>query len=482
MNARLAWTVRRNSYFDSIDLMQIAEQVRQLAGVLDVAVVMGTPAGRSMLEEAGMWSPEAPEAGPSDLLVAVRAESEAVAHRGLARVEELLGARRLAEPARDDAAPRTIGAAARRAAPAGIAVVAVPGAHAALEAHQALSAGLHVFLFSDGVSLDDEAALKHRARGRGLFVMGPECGTAIINGVGFGFANRVRRGPIGVVGASGTGIQEVTSLVHRLGGGISHAIGTGGRDLHAAVGGVTTRQALEALAADAATQVVLLVSKPASPDVAAAVLNAAVATRKPVVACLLGYAGKTPDHVRTASTLEEAAVTAIGLAGGAAPAIARTQVVRGSARGVVRGLYSGGTLCDEARRIVGGTQHRFTDFGAEEFTRGRPHPIIDPGRRNAGLVEAGDDPGVSVALLDLVLGDCAHPDPAGALRPALNEARARRRGRALAVVVHVVGTDQDPQGLEKQEQALRDLGAIVCVSNRVAAETARALVEDGHGR
>jgi FdrA protein len=483
MSARLAWTVRRNSYFDSIDLMQIAEQVRQLAGVINVAVVMGTPAGRSMLEEAGMWSLEAPEAGPSDLLVAVRAESEALAHRGLARVEELLSARRLAEPARDEAMPRTIGTAARRAAaPAGVAVVAVPGSHAALEAHQALSAGLHVFLFSDGVSLADEAALKRRARGRGLFVMGPECGTAIINGVGFGFANRVRRGPIGVVGASGTGIQEVTSLVHRLGGGISHAIGTGGRDLHAAVGGVTTLQALEALADDAATQVVLLVSKPASPAVAAAVLNAAVATRKPVVACLLGYVGKTPDGVGTASTLEEAAVVAIGLAGREVGAVARPPVAAGSARGAVRGLYSGGTLCDEARRIVAGAQHQFTDFGAEEFTRGRPHPIIDPSRRNVALVEAGDNPDVSVALLDLVLGDCAHPDPAGALRPALNEARARRRGRALAVVAHVVGTDQDPQGLEKQEQALRDLGAIVCASNRIAAETARALAEGGHGR
>jgi FdrA protein len=125
--------------------------------------------------------------------------------------------------------------------------------------------------------------------------------------------------------------------------------------------------------------------------------------------------------------------------------------------------------------------HRFTDYGGEEFTRGRPHPIIDPGRRNAALVEAGDDPDVSVVLLDLVLGDCAHPDPAGALRPALNEARARRRGRALAVVAHVVGTDQDPQGLEKQEQALRDLGGIVCASNRIAAETARALAGGGHG-
>ena len=481
MSARLAWTVRRNAYFDSIDLMQIAEQVRPLAGVIDVALVLATPAGRSMLEEAGMWSPEAPEAGPSDLLVAVRAESEAAGHRALARVEELLSARRESEPARDDAMPRTIGSAARRAAPASVAVVAVPGAHAALEAHQALSAGLHVFLFSDGVSLDEETVLKRRARGRGLLVMGPECGTSIINGVGFGFANRVRRGPIGVVGASGTGIQEVTSLVHRLGGGISHAIGTGGRDLHAVVGGVTTLQALEALAADGATQVIVLVSKPASPDVAAVVLNAAVATRKPVVACLLGYTGKTPDGVRTATTLEEAAVTAVGLAGREGAAISRAQIGAAGARGAIRGLFSGGTLCDEAQRVVGGVRHRFTDFGSEEFTRGRPHPIIDPGRRNAALVEAGDDPDISVVLLDLVLGDCAHPDPAGAVRPALGEARARRRGRALAIVAHVVGTDQDPQGLEKQEQTLRDLGAIVCASNRIAAETARSLAEGSHG-
>src|SRR5262245_1048782 len=332
MSARLAWTIRRNSYFDSIDLMQIAEQVRQLTGVLDVAIVMGTPAGRSMLEEAGMWSSEAPEAGPSDLLVAVRAEGEPAGRRGLARVEELLSARRDSGPTRDDVMSRTIGTAARRAAPASVAVVAVPGAHAALEAHQALSAGLHVFLFSDGVTLDDEAALKRRARERGLLVMGPECGTSIINGVGFGFANRVRRGPIGVVGASGTGIQEVTSLVHRLGGGISHAVGTGGRDLHAAVGGVTTLQALEALAADAATRVILLVSKPASPDVATAVLNAAVATRKSVVACLLGYAGKTPDGVRTTITLEEAAVAAVGLAGREAAAMSRPQAAAAGAR------------------------------------------------------------------------------------------------------------------------------------------------------
>jgi FdrA protein len=476
---RLAWTVRRNSYFDSIDLMRVAEQARQLAGVTEVAAVMGTAPGRSMLTEAGMWPPEAPEASPSDLLICVRASTETVARRALARVEELLSASRDGGPVREDVMSRTTASAARRATSANIAVVAVPGAYAAIDAHQALSAGLHIFLFSDGVSLADEAALKHRARARGLLVMGPECGTAIINGVGLGFANRVRRGSIGVVGASGTGIQEVTSLVHRLGGGVSHAIGTGGRDLHDAVGGLTTLQAIEALAADVATRVVVVVSKPPSPVVADAVLRAAVETRKPVVACLLGYEGATPGGVRAAATLEEAAAIAVGLTGGAVRALGRPRSAPASgARGAVRGLYAGGTLCEEARRIVGASPpHRFVDFGAEAYTRGRPHPIIDPSRRNAALLDAADDPSVAVVLLDLVLGDCAHPDPTGALRPALTEARARRGGRDLPVVAHVVGTDQDPQGLAKQEESLRELGAIVCASNRIAAETARALAE-----
>src|SRR6267142_1076180 len=422
MSARLAWTVRRNAYFDSIDLMQIAEQARQLGGVIDVAGVMGTVSGRSMLEEAGMWSSEAPAAGPSDLLVAVRAESDTVAHRALARVEELLSARRDGEPARDDMMPRTIGAAARRAAPASIAVVAVPGSYAALEAQQALSAGLHVFLFSDGVSLDDEAALKRRARGRGLLVMGPECGTSIINGVGFGFANRVRRGPIGVVGASGTGIQEVTTLVHRLGGGVSHAIGTGGRDLHAAVGGVTTLQGLERLAADESTRALLIVSKPSSRDVADHVLAAAARMGKPAVACLLGYDGQIPKGLEVVRTLEEAAITAVRLTGAAPRGLDRPVITSSGTGGSIIGLYTGGTLCEEARRLVGGRVHRFVDFGAEEYTRGRPHPIIDPSLRHTAIVDAAGDGRASVIVLDVILGDCAHPDPAGALAPVLVDA------------------------------------------------------------
>jgi len=475
---RLMWAVRRNSYFDSIDLMRVAEQARQLGGVADVAVVMGTAPGRAMLAEAGMWPSEAPEGGASDLLIAVRATTEAAGERALASVEELLQASRTTEHAAAEVLPRTTAAAARRSATATVALVAVPGPYAAVEAHQALSSGLHVFLFSDGVPLDDEIALKRRGRARGLLVMGPECGTAIVNGVGLGFANRVRRGPIGVVGASGTGIQELTTLIHRLGAGVSHAIGTGGRDLHAAVGGLTTLQAIAALGADSETRVLLIVSKPPSPAAADAVLRAAVETRKPVVACLLGYEGMTPGGVQASPTLEQAAATAVRLAGGLVRELERPRARASSARGPILGFFTGGTLCDEARRLVGNAlPHRFVDFGAEEYTRGRPHPIIDPSQRNAAIVAAGDDASASVLLLDVVLGDCAHPDPAGALRAALGEARARRRGRDLAIVAHVVGTDEDPQRLERQEEELRKLGAIVCASNRIAAETARAIAE-----
>jgi succinyl-CoA synthetase alpha subunit len=469
----LGLTVRRSAYFDSVVLMRVAEQARQLAGVREIALVMGTAANRAMLTQAGMLPADAPATEAADLIAVVDAETDEAARAGLTRVDELLSARREGggDHGATEPAPRTIVSAARGRAAAVVAVVAVPGPYAALEAHQALSAGLHVFLFSDGVSLADEVALKRRARASGLFVMGPECGTAIIRGAGFGFANRVRRGAIGVVGASGTGIQEVTTLVDRLGAGITHAIGTGGRDLHAEVGGITTLQALERLGADDDTRVIVIVSKPSSRAVADRVLAAAAATGKPVVACLLGYDGVVPAGIRATATLEEAARAAVGDDGGErAPVLRRTG-------GAIRGLYTGGTLCDEAWRIVGGGAHRFVDFGGEAYTRGRPHPIIDPSQRHAGILAAADEPGVGVVLLDVVLGDGAHPDPAGALEPILAEAhdRARRGGGSLTVVAHVVGTDADPQNLTRQESRLRERGVIVCATNRLAALTAREL-------
>ncbi len=477
--AHVTLEIRPSLFVDSVSLMTIAEEVRRLPGVAAAALVMGTEANRAALAAAGLWTDDAPPAGAADLVIAVRAGTAEAARAGAARAVALLGERPRAAPAAAAERPRSLLAAARQTPGASLAVISTPGAHAAAEAHQALSAGLHVFLFSDGVTLADEVALKRRAGRRGLLVMGPECGTAILAGVGVGFANRVRRGDVGLVGASGTGLQEVTCLIHRLGAGISHAIGTGGRDLHDAVGGLTTHQALARLARDPATRVIVLVAKPGSHRVGAAVLEGAAATGKPVVACLLGWRGPAPARVRVVPTLEAAAVAAVEALGRPAPRLPAADLgaPRPAARGRVRGLFTGGTLAEEARTIVGEAGEAFVDFGAAEFTRGRPHPMIAPDARAAAIAAAGDAPDVGVLLLDFVLGLGAHPDPVGAAAGAIREARARaaRGGRRLEVVAHVVGTDDDPQGLAAQEGALRALDVLVCPSNRLAAEAARAL-------
>ena len=472
-------------YVDSVALMRVAEETRRLPDVLSATVLMATDANRRLLAEAGLGSVEAEGAGPDDLIIAVSAKTSAAARGGLARAEELLATRRGGGAAQAEELPRSITAAARRTPEATLAVVSVPGRYAIAEAHQALSSGLHVFLFSDGVPLDDEVRLKRRAQPRGLLVMGPECGTSMLNGVGVGFANVVRRGAVGLVGASGTGLQEVTTLVHRLGAGVSHAFGTGGRDLHAAVGGVTTLQALALLAADPLTRVIVLVSKPAADEVAEVVLAAAGRLGKPVVACLLGWRGKVPPGVRATDTLEDAAVAAVEALGVKARRLAAPRPARRPRRGGrVHGLFTGGTLCEEARALVGDAAGRFVDFGDAEYTRGRPHPMIDPTQRNQAIAATGDDPGCAVLLLDFVLGHSAHPDPAGAAAPAIREARARarRRRRELQVVAHVVGTDEDPQRLTAQEATLRALDVILCPSNRLAALTARGLARGSASR
>src|SRR5690606_14776291 len=125
-----------------------------------------------------------------------------------------------------------------------------PGVYAAFEAFRALENNLNVMMFSDNVTVEDEIKLKDLAVKKDLLMMGPDCGTAIINGVGLCFANKIKRGPIGLVAASGTGLQEVTVLIDQFGGGISQAIGVGGRDLSKDVMGRMTLHAINALNAD----------------------------------------------------------------------------------------------------------------------------------------------------------------------------------------------------------------------------------------
>jgi succinyl-CoA synthetase alpha subunit len=354
-------------------------------------------------------------------------------------------------------------------------------------------------LFSDNVALADEVALKRLAKQRGLLVMGPDCGTAIIDGVPLGFANAVRRGAVGVVGASGTGTQQVTSLVHRRGAGISHAIGTGGHDLHKDVGGITMLHGLELLARDADTRAIVLISKPPSPAIARDVIAAARKAGKPVV---INFIGSTEDpsggNLHVARTLDDAASAAVALVKGRKPGRAAAAAVKvpkirfGKGQRYVRGLFSGGTFCYEASAILGDVwsnapvdpektiedpwksrEHTLIDLGDDVFTRGRPHPMIDLRLRNDRLLEEAADPQVAVILLDVVLGYGSHPDPAAEMVPVLR--KIKKKSGSPVIVASVCGTDEDPQGLERQEAALREAGVLLTESNASAARLAGAI-------
>jgi FdrA protein len=375
---------------------------------------------------------------------------------------------------------------------ANVALVSVPGEYATLEAHRALSRGLHVFLFSDHVSVADEVALKRRGAERGLLVMGPGCGTAMLGRVGLGFANVVPEGPVGIVAAAGTGAQEVACLIAAAGGGVSQIIGVGGRDLSAEVGGLAFRQALAQLADDERTETVLLVSKPPSPEVVAALADAIPPGKRAVAAFVGLRESDAPYEVH--HTLEAAALAAVGASPPGLSELDRT--VEGcreqSAGRAVLGLFSGGSLAHEAVTIletalgpvagnvsghddvaggvggVGGVGgHRVLDLGEEEYTRGRPHPMVDLDVRRAMLEEAAGDPRIGCVLLDVVLGHGAHPDPAGELAPAV----AHVADRAL-VLARVCGTDDDPQDASRQTATLTAAGAIVAPSNAAAARLA----------
>jgi succinyl-CoA synthetase alpha subunit len=497
-----------NTYRDSVTLMQLSARIAALAGVQQAAVVMATAGNLALLRQAGLLHGEV-AAAPGDLLVVLRAEDEAAASAALAETERALaggdGAARARRP--QDTSPRSIqmGLAARPES--NLALISTPGEYAAAEALKALRLGLHVMLFSDNVALEDEVMLKREAEPRGLLVMGPDCGTAIVGGVPLGFANAVRRGPVGVIGASGTGLQQVTSLIDQAGSGVSHALGTGGRDLKAEVGGATMLRALDELAADADTRVIVLVSKPPAREVADKVLARARAAGKPVVACFLGAdpAQVEGEGVVAAATLEEAAAMALAAARGLPFAAAGERPLGidlsrlAPAQRFVRALYSGGTFCYEATLLLSqaledvhsntpvgcarelgdvwrSLGHTLVDLGDDEFTRGRPHPMIDHRLRNERMVREAADPEVAVILLDVVLGYGAHPDPAAEMLPAIRAARAAaaRDRRELLFVGFVCGTERDPQGLARQEAALREAGMVLAASSARAARAAAA--------
>ena len=508
-----------NLYRDSVALMQLSANLGKQPGVTAASAQMATEANIDLMLAAGLIA-ERPDPRPNDLLLALTGDDEAALEAAAEFAEQALNEKAgsgdnsvAAEPA------RSIGMALERDADADLVLISTPGAYAAAEALKALKRGLNVMMFSDNVPVEQEIAVKRYASERGLLVMGPDCGTAIVDGMPLAFANVVRRGPIGVVGASGTGIQQITCLIDQLGSGVSHALGTGGHDLSEAVGGLTMLTAIDQLAKDAGTQIIVLVSKPPAKAVAEKVLAKAAACSKPVVVCFLGAdpANVERAHIDCANTLEEAARRAVELANKQQPAFrsatptepqlaARAATLAKTLKPgqkFVRGLYSGGTFCYEAllllQHTLPGLQsntptgkvtrladlwhsqgHTIIDLGDDDFTRGRPHPMIDPTLRLERQAEDAADSGTAIILLDLVLGHGAHADPAGQLAPAIKAAqqKAEQAGRHIVFIGHVCGTDSDPQGLAAQAQTLRDADVELCASNAEAATLVGAIIKN----
>lgn len=506
--------VKKSTYRDSISLMKISNNIAKLPGITQAAVVMATELNRRVLSEAGFVDAAIGPANTSDMIVAIEAKDAASLDAALTETERWLIQHE--KPTGENPPPTSLEEALELVPDANLVVISVPGQFAKREAMRALDRGLNVFLFSSNVSLEEEVELKKVAKEKRLLMMGPDCGTSIINHKVLGFGNTIREGPIGLVSASGTGLQEVSTLIHKAGLGISQAIGTGGGDLSEQVGGVTMIQGLELLESDEQTKVIVLISKPPAPSAMGKVLELARQNRKPVVVNFLG-ANISPvmlGKLAFANTLDDASWVACELAG--MKPLAATRIILNEtisfalsehkklakSQQYIRGLFAGGTLCYESEVILQpllveifsnapinqlnkipgdapSKKHTLIDMGAEEFVEGRAHPMIDFSLRNLRILQEARDPETAVILIDVELGYGSNEDPAGQLVPVIQKAKALAKevGRHLPVVASVVGTDGDFQNLASQEKALSGAGVLIMPSNAQATRISAIIAQ-----
>lgn len=511
--------IQAGEYHDSVSLMVVGRDLTAMEGVQDAAVMMGTDANKAILQNAGLLTEEARAASPNDLIIAVKADQAETVELALHKAESLLR-KKTASGEVGEFKPKTIRGALTSQPATNVAVISVAGRYAADEAWDALHHGLHVLLFSDNVSLEDEIALKTYARDHGLLLMGPGAGSAILNHVALGFANVVPPGPVGIISAAGTGLQEVSTLLARMGVGITQAIGTGGRDLRKEVGGIMMLEGIKALQEDIETKLIVLISKPPAEEIVQLILRQISTCQKPVIMCFLGAGSDLPILVPTiqhARTLQECALRASQTCLGRKTEpdqylVQQEERLREQAsllrrqlspqQRFLRGLFSGGTLCYEAQAIwkemltnpvfsnaplpgapiledaTLSQQNSAVDLGEEEFTVGRPHPMIDNDLRIRRLMQEAQDPQVAVIQLDIVLGYGAHPNPASELGEAAEKAQklARDDHRELIVIASVTGTEEDPQCYSRSVDTLKRRGVIVCESNAAAACLAALII------
>lgn len=513
---KLCIETRKNTYYDSVALMLITKEIKKMQGVKEVIVGMATDLNKELCANLNLSNEEIKMLTPNDFFIAAASDVENALEKIVKKVDELLNSKK--DEGEAEIKARTLQGAVKQLKGANMAVISLPGKYAAEEARKALNNSLHVMLFSDNVTVEEEIELKRLGRDKGLLVMGPDCGTAIINGIPLCFANVVNRGDIGIVGASGTGTQEVTVIIDKLGGGVSQVIGTGGRDLKSAVGGIMMLEGFKALIDDPSTKVIVLISKPPAEEVAEKILEMVKTTEKPVV---VNFIGGDRNQIEKSGayaciSLEDAARKAVSLSKGKPcqdfdgfsmeealidEIVNKEAAKLQSSQKYLRALYTGGTLADEAMKLLGkegyniysniplspeyklndihkSVKHTCIDLGDDDFTLGKPHPMIDPiGRVERLPMEACDDE-VAVILMDFVIGYGSNMDPAGEMLPQIIEAKKimEEKGKHLSVIGYICGTERDPQSYSQQAQKLKEAGVLLMPSNAQAVRLTAKLL------
>ena len=491
--------VKKGSYHDSVVLMLLTNQISTIEGVKKVPIMMATPANKDIYRQSGLSTEELESASANDMVVVADVDDDAILDVIMEEVEEFFKKQSTSEGDKKGAeSVKSWDKALGKLPDANLAVISIPGAYAALEADRALDEGMNVFMFSDNVTLEDEIKLKQKAHEKGLAVMGPDCGTGIIQGVPIAFTNNVTPGAIGIIGASGTGIQELTTIIDRLGEGVKNAIGTGGRDLSTEVGGITMMDMIEAMESDDSVKVLIIISKPPAKEVRDRISDRLSNFKKPVVTLFLGEKPEYhEENFYHAYTLDEAARLAVGLVRGeeikeGKVDVDDSQFFGAEEKKTIKAYYSGGTLAGEAAMLIKDALnlkvppqkaegfmlktdgHIVVDLGDDVYTQGKPHPMIDPAKRIECMQDAIDDASTGVILLDIMLGYGSHEDMAGALLPSIVELRdkAKAEGRKLFFVATVCGTRRDFQSYDEAVSKLKEAGVIVCENNKLAVHTA----------
>jgi len=507
---------KKNFFRDSVQMMQFSQQLKDEQGVIDAAIVMGTDLNKNTLKKMGLLTEDGISATENDTLITINCQDENSLNNAVQKAEQLL----TSDITKSKNEFNDLSSALDAFDNANMASLSIPGQFVKEMATELIRKQLHLFVFSDHVPLEDEILLKNLALENNVLFMGPEAGTSILNGTVFGFGNRIRSGSVGIIGASGTGIQESSTMIDLFGEGISHAIGVGGRDLRNDIGGMMTMKTMEVFEDDPNTKAVLLVSKPVGDDVRNKIINKINNfSKKNYVLCLIGDNENREDSakIKFSKSIQISVLKILKYVNDDAykkiKDVVRKQVddsiklakslssdLNNDQR-FVRGFFAGGTLCYESKIILeqmigkvysnlssddeysikgnaASKENTLIDFGEEEFTSARPHPIIDPLLRKNRILEDADDPNVGVIIIDIICGINAAKNTMAFHAETIKKAieNAKEKGRRLSVFAYICGTEKDVS--ENELKLLTDSGAKLFTSNALMSFAAALVVKN----